>query len=184
LRYGIARARSAFGRAGCGCCSIPRRIKASNQTAGAWVKESRADPSSKSDPRDMGRGQSPLCCAPIGSTRDDGQTRHRPSHLGMNSLLRHPPMPRGKSSQGLYTQAQRTDGSQYTPRRFPISRRIFAGDEAGFAGWVEVQWAKPSGAALDKIVEQIESAQAHNAQQPAKRRSCRRQLLLHGRNGG
>jgi len=33
----------------------------------------------------------------------------------------------------------------------------FAGDEAGFAGWVEVQWAKPSGAALDKIVEQLKA---------------------------
>ena len=33
----------------------------------------------------------------------------------------------------------------------------FAGDEAGFAGWVEVQWAKPTGAALDKIVEQLKA---------------------------
>ncbi|MFN7719550.1 MAG: aminoacyl--tRNA ligase-related protein, partial [Sphingomonadaceae bacterium] len=28
----------------------------------------------------------------------------------------------------------------------------FAGDEAKFAGWVEVQWSRPSGKALDKIV--------------------------------
>lgn len=33
----------------------------------------------------------------------------------------------------------------------------FKGDEAGFAGWVEVQWAKPTGAALDKIVEQLKA---------------------------
>lgn len=33
----------------------------------------------------------------------------------------------------------------------------FAGDEAGFAGWVEVQWARPTGAALDKIVEQLKA---------------------------
>jgi prolyl-tRNA synthetase len=33
----------------------------------------------------------------------------------------------------------------------------FAGDEAGFAGWVEVQWAKPTGAALTKIVEQLKA---------------------------
>lgn len=33
----------------------------------------------------------------------------------------------------------------------------FAGDEAGFAGWVEVQWARPSGPALDKIVEQLKA---------------------------
>ncbi|MEW6576571.1 MAG: proline--tRNA ligase [Pseudomonadota bacterium] len=33
----------------------------------------------------------------------------------------------------------------------------FKGDEAKFAGWVEVQWARPSGAALDKIVEQLKA---------------------------
>ncbi|MFN0045554.1 MAG: proline--tRNA ligase [Sphingorhabdus sp.] len=33
----------------------------------------------------------------------------------------------------------------------------FAGDEAGFAGWVEVQWARHTGAALDKIVEQLKA---------------------------
>ena len=33
----------------------------------------------------------------------------------------------------------------------------FAGDDAGFAGWVEVQWARPTGAALDKIVEQLKA---------------------------
>jgi prolyl-tRNA synthetase len=33
----------------------------------------------------------------------------------------------------------------------------FAGDEAGFAGWVEVQWARPTGAALDKIVDQLKA---------------------------
>jgi prolyl-tRNA synthetase len=31
----------------------------------------------------------------------------------------------------------------------------YKGDEAKFAGWVEVQWARPGGAALDKIVEQL-----------------------------
>jgi prolyl-tRNA synthetase len=33
----------------------------------------------------------------------------------------------------------------------------FAGDEAGFAGWVEVQWSRPSGAALDAIVAQLKA---------------------------
>ncbi len=33
----------------------------------------------------------------------------------------------------------------------------YAGDEAGFAGWVEVQWAKPTGAGLDKVVEQLKA---------------------------
>jgi prolyl-tRNA synthetase len=33
----------------------------------------------------------------------------------------------------------------------------FSGDEAGFAGWVEVQWAKPTGAALNAIVESLKA---------------------------
>jgi prolyl-tRNA synthetase len=33
----------------------------------------------------------------------------------------------------------------------------FKGDEAKFAGWVEVQWSRPTGAALDKIVEQLKA---------------------------
>lgn len=33
----------------------------------------------------------------------------------------------------------------------------FAEDDAKFAGWVEVQWSRPTGAALDKIVEQLKS---------------------------
>ncbi len=33
----------------------------------------------------------------------------------------------------------------------------FKGDEAKFVGWVEVQWARPSGAALDKIDEQLKA---------------------------
>jgi prolyl-tRNA synthetase len=31
----------------------------------------------------------------------------------------------------------------------------FKGDDAKFVGWVEVQWARPTGAALEKIVEQL-----------------------------
>jgi prolyl-tRNA synthetase len=33
----------------------------------------------------------------------------------------------------------------------------FKGDDHAFKGWVEVQWARPSGAALDKIVEQLKA---------------------------
>jgi prolyl-tRNA synthetase len=33
----------------------------------------------------------------------------------------------------------------------------FKGDEAKFAGWVEVQWARPTGAALDKVVAQLKA---------------------------
>ena len=35
--------------------------------------------------------------------------------------------------------------------------QYFSGDEAQFAGWVEVQWARPSGADLDKIVAQLKA---------------------------
>jgi prolyl-tRNA synthetase len=33
----------------------------------------------------------------------------------------------------------------------------FKGDDAKFAGWVEIQWARPTGEALDKIVEQLKA---------------------------
>ncbi len=33
----------------------------------------------------------------------------------------------------------------------------FKGDDAKFAGWVEVQWARPTGAALDGIVQQLKA---------------------------
>ena len=33
----------------------------------------------------------------------------------------------------------------------------FKGDDAKFAGWVEVVWARPSGAELDKVVEQLKA---------------------------
>ncbi len=33
----------------------------------------------------------------------------------------------------------------------------FKGDEKKFAGWVEVQWARPTGAALDKVVQQLKT---------------------------
>jgi prolyl-tRNA synthetase len=35
--------------------------------------------------------------------------------------------------------------------------RHFKGSEDKFVGWVEVQWARPTGAALDKIVEQLKA---------------------------
>ena len=44
-----------------------------------------------------------------------------------------------------------------------ISRTItdlaahYAGGEDGVVGWVEVQWARPTGAALDEIVEQLKA---------------------------
>jgi prolyl-tRNA synthetase len=33
----------------------------------------------------------------------------------------------------------------------------FKGDDAKFAGWAEVQWSRPTGAALGKIVEQLKA---------------------------
>ncbi|MFN3453001.1 MAG: proline--tRNA ligase, partial [Sphingorhabdus sp.] len=56
----------------------------------------------------------------------------------------------------LYTQAkERLDAN--IRRDVTDLAAHFAGDEAKFAGWVEVQWARPTGAALDKIVEQLKA---------------------------
>ena len=33
----------------------------------------------------------------------------------------------------------------------------FKGDEAKFAGWVEMEWSRPTGAALDRVVEQLKA---------------------------
>jgi prolyl-tRNA synthetase len=34
---------------------------------------------------------------------------------------------------------------------------IYFSDDRKFPGWVEVQWAKPTGAALEKVVEQLKA---------------------------
>jgi len=57
---------------------------------------------------------------------------------------------------GLYTQAKERMEANIRRDVTDLAAH-FAGDEAGFAGWVEVQWAKPSGRALDKIVEQLKA---------------------------
>ncbi len=57
---------------------------------------------------------------------------------------------------GLYTQAKERMETNIRRDVTDLAAH-FAGDEAGFAGWVEVQWAKPTGAALDKIVEQLKA---------------------------
>ena len=57
---------------------------------------------------------------------------------------------------GLYTQAKERMEANIRRDVTDLAAH-FAGDEAGFAGWVEVQWAKPTGAALDKIVEQLKA---------------------------
>jgi prolyl-tRNA synthetase len=57
---------------------------------------------------------------------------------------------------GLYAEAkERLDAN--IARDVTDLAAHFKGDEAKFAGWVEVQWARPTGAALDKIVEQLKA---------------------------
>jgi prolyl-tRNA synthetase len=55
---------------------------------------------------------------------------------------------------GLYTEAKtRLDAN--IARNVTNLAAHFKGDDAKFVGWVEVQWARPTGTALEKIVEQL-----------------------------
>jgi prolyl-tRNA synthetase len=57
---------------------------------------------------------------------------------------------------GLYTEAKtRLDAN--IARDVTDLAAHFKGDDAKFVGWVEVQWARPTGAALEKIVEQLKA---------------------------
>jgi prolyl-tRNA synthetase len=35
--------------------------------------------------------------------------------------------------------------------------KAFFGDDRKYPGWIEIQWSKPEGAALDKVVEQLKA---------------------------
>jgi prolyl-tRNA synthetase len=55
----------------------------------------------------------------------------------------------------LYAEAKsRMDGNIH---RNITDLKEFFKNEAGFKGWVEVQWSRPSGEALAKIVEQLKA---------------------------
>lgn len=57
---------------------------------------------------------------------------------------------------GLYTEAKaRLDAN--IRRDVKDLAAHFKGDEAKFVGWVEIEWSRPTGAALEKVVEQLKS---------------------------
>lgn len=57
---------------------------------------------------------------------------------------------------GLYTEAKARLDANIRKDVTDLASH-FAGDEAGFAGWVEVQWARPTGASLNKIVTELKA---------------------------
>jgi prolyl-tRNA synthetase len=128
-----------------------KSIKASNKRW-AWVKKG-APIIVEVGPRDMGEGKAAVLRRDR-LYKDDGKlaTAFTPRDefvAAAAAMLE-------EIQSGLYAEAkERMDAN--IRRDVTDLAAHFAGDEAGFAGWVEVQWAKPSGAALDKIVEQLKA---------------------------
>lgn len=128
-----------------------KAAKASNKRW-AWIKKG-APVIVEVGPRDMGEGKAAVLRRDR-LYKDDGKlaTAFTPRDefvSGAAALLE-------EIQAGLYAQAkERLDAN--IRRDVTDLAQHFAGDEAGFAGWVEVQWSRPSGAALDKIVEQLKA---------------------------
>lgn len=128
-----------------------KAAKASNKRW-AWVKKG-APIIVEVGPRDMGEGKAAVLRRDR-LYKDDGKlaTAFTPREefvAGASAMLE-------EIQSGLYAQAK--DRMETNIRRDITDLAAhFKGDEAGFAGWVEVQWARPTGAALDKIVEQLKA---------------------------
>ena len=128
-----------------------KAAKASNKRW-AWVKKG-APIIIEVGPRDMGEGKA----AVIRRDRlykDDGKlaTAFTPRDQFVASaaaLLE-------EIQSGLYAEAKERLEANIRRDVTDLAKH-FAGDEAKFAGWVEVQWSRPSGAALDKIVTQLKA---------------------------
>ena len=128
-----------------------KAAKASNKRW-AWVKKG-APIIIEVGPRDMGEGKA----AVIRRDRlykDDGKlaTAFSPRDEFVASaaaLLE-------EIQSGLYAEAKERLEANIRRDVTDLAKH-FAGDEAKFAGWVEVQWSRPSGAALDKIVTQLKA---------------------------
>ena len=128
-----------------------KAAKASNKRW-AWVKKG-APIIIEVGPRDMGEGKA----AVIRRDRlykDDGKlaTAFTPRDQFVASaaaLLE-------EIQSGLYAEAKERLEANIRRDVTDLAKH-FAGDEAKFAGWAEVQWSRPSGAALDKIVTQLKA---------------------------
>ena len=128
-----------------------KAIKASNKRW-AWVKKG-APIIVEVGPRDMGEGKAAVLRRDR-LYKDDGKLATaftpREEFVATASAMLEEIQSR------LYAEAK--ERMEANIRRDVIDLAAhFKGDEAGFAGWVEVQWAKPSGAALDKIVDQLKA---------------------------
>ncbi len=128
-----------------------KAIKASNKRW-AWVKKG-APIIVEVGPRDMGEGKAAVLRRDR-LYKDDGK-------LATAFTLRDEFVANASAmlediQTGLYAEAK--ERMEANIRR-DVTDLVahFAGDETGFAGWVEVQWAKPSGAALNKIVDQLKA---------------------------
>jgi prolyl-tRNA synthetase len=74
-------------------------------------------------------------------------------------------MPRGEFVAGAAALLEEIQAALYGEAKARLDGNIardvtdlaahFKGDEAKFAGWVEVEWSRPTGAALDKVVAQL-----------------------------
>jgi prolyl-tRNA synthetase len=128
-----------------------KAIKASNKRW-AWVKKG-APIIVEVGPRDVGEGKAAVLRRDR-LYKDDGK-------------LATAFTPRGEFVAAASAMLEEIQAELYAQARDRMETNIrrdvtdltahFAGDEAGFAGWVEVQWAKPTGAALDAIVQQLKT---------------------------
>ncbi len=128
-----------------------KAIKASNKRW-AWVKKG-APIIVEVGPRDVGEGKTAVLRRDR-LYKDDGKlaTAFTPREefvAAAAAMLE-------EIQSGLYNEAK-TRMEANIRRDVTDLAAHFSGDEAGFAGWVEVQWARPTGAALDKIVEQLKA---------------------------
>jgi prolyl-tRNA synthetase len=128
-----------------------RAIKASNKRW-AWIKKG-APIIVEVGPRDMAEGKAAVLRRDR-LYKDDGKlaTAFTPREEFMAAA---PAMLEDIQS-NLYAQAKERMETNIRRDVTDLAAH-FAGDEAGFSGWVEVQWAKPTSAALDKIVDQIKA---------------------------
>lgn len=128
-----------------------KAAKASNKRW-AWVKKG-APIIVEVGPRDMGEGKAAVLRRDR-LYKEDGKLATAFTPRGefvaaAASLLE-------EIQSGLYAEAKARMDSNIR-RDVTNLAAHFAGDDAKFAGWVEVQWARPTGAALDKIVEQLKA---------------------------
>jgi prolyl-tRNA synthetase len=128
-----------------------KAIKASNKRW-AWIKKG-APIMVEVGPRDMGEGKAAVLRRDR-LYKDDGKlatafTPRAEFVAAASAMLE-------EIQSNLYAQAKERMETNIRRDVTDLAAH-FAGDEAGFAGWVEVQWAKPTSEALDKIVEQLKA---------------------------